>query len=212
MNPSCPYCGNNPVPHRFYRYSESLNIFLTPLRQKLLYNPLSRFLKRAEWLSKFENYFLGLGEALGIISSRTDCKLCKVRRAQVLWEEAKMRGIEMRELLLFGKPVDSYVAEKLAQSFDVPPRRMTGAEIGRSEGRKSETKIIFSGLPRPAGYVNKWLDLMDDKWLFKKVMMENGLPVPMGGSCWTFGQAKKIFDAVDNSPCPLFGKEGERFP
>ncbi len=197
MKTTCPYCGNNPVPHRFYRYSENLNIFLTPLRQKLLYNSLSRFFKGGTWPGKVGNLFLDLGLFLGIVKLRREPKLCKVRRAQVLWEEAQKRGIEMSELLLFGRPVDTYVAEK-------------------SQNTKHKTQIIFSGLPRPVGYVNKWLDLMDDKWLFKKVMMQNGLPVPMGASCSNYNQAKKIFNKIQdlskNRPPVGGGKSDLRLP
>jgi len=193
MKTSCPYCGNNPVPHRFYRYSENLNIFLTPLRQKLLYNPLSRFFKGGTRPGKIANLFLDLGLFLGAVSLMRDVKLCKVRRAQVLWEEAQKRGIEMGELLIFGKPVDIYVAEKkypLTIIHNPLPSKIKDKRL----------RIVFSGLPRPVGYVNKWLDLMDDKWLFKKAMLQNGLPAPMGASCSSFSQACKIFNRIQKSP------------
>lgn len=202
MKTACPYCGNNPVPHRFYWCSESLNIFLTPLRQKLLYNPLSRFLKSGLGAGKLENFFLGLGLRLKILSRRSDVKLCKVRRAQVLWEEAEKRGIDMSELLLFGKSVDCYVAEKkypLSFIYNSLPSKIKDKRL----------RIIFSGLPRPAGYVNKWLDLMDDKWLLKKVMIKHGLPVPMGASCGTFKQAEKIFFGIQK-PVIIKPRAGSR--
>jgi D-alanine-D-alanine ligase-like ATP-grasp enzyme len=176
----CIYCGNNPVPHPFYYFSESLNIFLTPLRQALMYNPVARFIKRGRFLDFFEKLFLALAEKLRIITRQPDAKLCKVRRAQVLWDEAEQRGIVMNELLLFGKPIDTYIADK-------------------SEIRNPKSEIVFNGLPRPAGYVNKWLDLMDDKWLFKKIMMKNGLPVPIGASCSNFRQARLIFKEIQKS-------------
>lgn len=190
MKTPCPYCGNNPVPHRFYWCTESLNIFLTPLRQKLLYNPLSRFFKSGKWPIKLGSFFLDLGEKFGIVKRQTNCKVCKVRRAQVLWEEAQKRGIKMSELLVFGRTVDTYVAEK------------SQTTTHETQSTKHKARIIFSGLPRPAGYVNKWLDLMDDKWLLKKAMTQNGLPVPMGASCSSFNQARKVFNSVQNSPRP----------
>jgi hypothetical protein len=177
MKTTCVYCGKNPVPHWFYRYSESLNILLTWPRQKFLYNPLTGFFAKREWSSFLEKLFLDLGMFLGVIKLRGDVSLCKIRRAQVLWEEAEKRGIKMRELIIFGRAVDTYVAEKI---------------------RNPQSAIVFNGLPRPAGYVNKWLDLMDDKWLFKKIMMENNLPVPMGASCSNFRQARKIFNEIQN--------------
>ena len=186
---SCKFCGNNPVPHLIFKINESLNILLTPLRQKILYNPLARCAIKLGWNTKLANFFLALGESLKIISRRSSPTLCKVPRAKVLWEEAEKRGIVMEELLLFGRPFDSYLAEK---------KNPTSLNLDSSQLRIKDERsgIIFSGLPRPEGYTNKWLDLMDDKWLFKKVMLKNSLPVPGGESCRGFRQAKNIFQRI----------------
>ncbi len=154
------------------------------MRQLVLYNPATRMAARFGWGGKLVKAVLALGQTLKIITSQPDRKKCKVRRAQVLWEEAEKRGILMKELLLFGKPFDCYVAEK---------QHPSSSKI-KDEG----SRIIFSGLPRPAGYINPWLDLMDDKWLFKKKLMAEGLPVPIGASCRSWGQAKQIFDKIQH--------------
>lgn len=186
--PKCIYCGNNPVPHWMYWYNESLNILLTPLRQALLYNIFTRNFKKIGLDGLLARILLSTAEVLGIISRRKNLRECKVRRAQVLWEEAEKRGIEMQELLLFGKPIDTYVAHKKNAATE---------------------NIIFSGLPRPAKYTNPWLDLMDDKWLFKKRLLENGLPVPAGGSAGNFREALKIFNSV-NKPVIVKPRSGSR--
>ncbi len=198
----CLFCGNNPVPHTIFWINESLNILLTPLRQKLLFNPVSRFAAKKAWNIQVSKFFLTLAEGLKIISRRSDKNLCKVPRAKVLWDEARRRGIVMEELLFFGRPFDCYVASNKKfpiSNFQFPKKY----EIKNSKTKKiknSKTKkIIFSGLPRPDNYSNPWLDLMDDKWLFKKVMMENGLPVPRGSSCSSFAQAKEIFTNLKKS-------------
>jgi cyanophycin synthetase len=178
MKVSCPYCGNNPVPHRFYWLTESLNILLTPLRQKLLYSNPASFFKTSRWLNGVEALFLNLAIFLGAAKINYDISLCKVRRAQVLWEEAQKRGIKMGEVLLFGKAVDTYTAKKQITNNTEPKQ------------------IVFSGLPRPKGYSNKWLDLMDDKWLLKKEFKKFSLPVPDGASLYTLRQAKDIFNKI----------------
>lgn len=168
---SCVYCGNNPVPHFIYWYFESVNILLTPIRQLIL-----RFFS-------FINLDLGLplvalGKAFKIIAENNDITKCKSERAKVLWEEASKRGIVMKELLLFGKPFDVYLAEK----FKV---------------NNLKSKIVFSGLPRPKNINEAALDLMDDKAILKKKFILAGLPVAEGGSVWNFSEAKNIFKKVN---------------
>ena len=167
------------MPHSINWYFESLNILLTPARQLVLYNPVTALLARHGWGSRLAKIFLSIAEGLKVISRQSDVKKCKVRRAQVLWKEAEKRGIQMQELLLFGKPFDTYIAEKIHPSSP-----------------EHKVRLIFSGLPRPAGYFNPWLDLMDDKWKFKEKFLKEGLPVPLGGSCFSFKQAKKIFEKI----------------
>lgn len=179
---NCPYCGNNQVPHGINWYFESLNILLTPVRQLVLYNPVTRLATRSGWGWGFAKFLLTVGEGLKIITRQPDITKCKVRRAQVLWEEAEKRGIQMQELLLFGKPFDTYVAEKIYPSSP-----------------EHKVRLIFSGLPRPAGYLNPWLDLMDDKWKLKEKFLKEGLPVPLGASCSNFWQAKQIFNKIQSA-------------
>jgi cyanophycin synthetase len=177
MKQSCLYCGNNPVPHLIFWYNESLNILMTPIRQKVLYNFFARFIKQRNLGQKIALIFVGLGENLKFIGRQKDIKKCKVRRAQVLWEEAYKRGIEMSELLIFGKAFDTYIATY------------------KIEGSKVKS-IVFSGLPRPVGYSNRWLDLMDDKWLLKQVIQEHHLPVPAGAAVTRLSQAIEIFKQI----------------
>ncbi len=186
---NCAYCGNNQVPHGINWYFESLNILLTPARQLVLYNPVTALLARLGWGRGVAKIFLAVAEGLKIITRQIDVKKCKVRRAQVLWEEAEKRGIKMQELLLFGKPFDTYIAEKFyPSSFVLNPSFL--------EPKLKKVRLIFSGLPRPAGYFNPWLDLMDDKWKLKEKFLKEGLPVPLGASCFSFRQAKQIFNKI----------------
>jgi len=172
----CPYCGNNPVPHFVFWYDESLNILFTPLRQRLLYNPLTKFLKNRRLDQKIWHTVLFFLKFLGVIKIQDDPAKSKVRRAQVLWEEAGRRDIQMQELLFFGKAIDVYSAQYTVDS------------------KKKE--IVFSGLPRPLGYINHRLDLMDDKAWLKKLFEQNYLPVPKGAAVSGFAEALKIFQKI----------------
>lgn len=185
MKAKCPFCGQNQVPHFLYWYNESVNILLTPLRQKLFYNSFSRWLKLKGFTEKMARAFFKIGKFFGIIKLRNDIAKCKVRRAQVLWEEASRRGIQMNELFLFGKPFDCYIAKKGNHEF------------------------LFSGLPRPARIANPVLDVMDDKRAFKNIMLKNGMPVPAGGSVTKFKQALEIFKKI-RKPVIVKPRSGSR--
>lgn len=109
----CPYCGNNPVPHVLSWYFESLDVWLAPLRRFFAYNRVTRLLQSRWREVGGTRAVVWMLLRLRILSEQNDITACKVRRAQVLWEEANRRGIKMTELLLFGRPFDMYAAENV---------------------------------------------------------------------------------------------------
>lgn len=185
MTKQCLYCGKNPVPHFLYWYNESLNILFTGVRQKILYNSFSEILVKHSVVYNFERAILKIALWLRIVRTQSNIEKCKIPRALVLWEELVKRGGDMQELLLFGKPIDVYIA------------------------KKSGKQLVFSGLPRPAGYFNKWLDIMDDKWVFKKELIKNNIPVPSGRAVTSLSQAKKIFNEIQK-PVIVKPRSGSR--
>ena len=168
----CPWCGNNPVPHFLNWYFESINVAFTPIRKFLLYNKLTVRLKHLAIRYCLGNRLVDFCAGIGALTFQKNRAKCGVPRAQVLWEEAEHRGINFSELLLFGRPFDTYMAEK------------------------NGTAIVFTGLPRPAFYDNSVLDTMDDKGEFQKVMRKAGLPTPAGGSTAIFSGALNIFRSI----------------
>ncbi len=175
---TCEYCGNNPVPHFVYWYFESLNLFLAPIRRVVLYNNFS--LKIKKFFAKILpiNFWLKIFVFFRVITFNTNIEKCKVTRAKVLWQEANQRGIEFKELLLFGRPFDVY-------------------EAGYQAPTKSY-KLVFSGLPRPKNYDDRNLDRMDDKGWLKNILLKNNLPVPLGGYASSWLGAKKIFNNIQD--------------
>jgi hypothetical protein len=173
----CVECGKNQVPHFLYWYFESLNILFGPIRRFFLKLKFFEGVKKILKAVGFSDRLLGLAKALGVIRFSADINQCKVLRAKVLWAEAKVRGINMQELLLLGKSFDTYIADSNQLSAN-------------------QQRLIFSGLPRPVNYNNSALDWMDDKWLLKQKFISENLPVPLGGSVLTFKQAVKIFNQI----------------
>ena len=147
---SCPYCGDSPVPHGLFYFASLMSFFLD--------NHIARTTKHApqflrdfvDWLIYFIlDVFVFL--RLGRLSD--DISLAKTFRSRVIWEEAKERGIEMKQLILFGKPMDQYRTVKAGRgvyfdSLPIPPRRLLMKK--------------------------NW----DDKFVLKEELGKRGVPVP----------------------------------
>lgn len=93
-------------------------------------------------------------------------------RTKCFWEEAKRRGIKMKQFHL-GPVHDTFIAE--------------------FKGKK----IQFDGLPRPAVENSPALMWMDNKGIMKKKFQKEGIPVARGGVAFTKRGAMKIFDRID---------------
>ena len=173
--PSCIYCGNNPVPHFTHWYFETVNILLAPIRRTLFYNPLSRLLGRVLSRAGIASRLVSVLVFFRLAAYQDDPAKCRVRRAQVLWEEGNKRGIQMRQLVFLGKPLDCYWARK----------------------REGGKPLVFFGLPRPAAVASDSLDWMDDKRILKTFFHKHGLPVPKGDSVSSFKQASRLFGSIE---------------
>ena len=110
---------------------------------------------------------------LGYFSDEPDNK--DTWRTKCFWEEAKKRGIKMREFHL-GPIRDGFVAEY-------------------SSGVASKI-IIFDGLPRLGSKESSALKWMDNKGIMKIKFLKEGLPVARGGVAFTKKTALKILNNI----------------
>ncbi len=92
-------------------------------------------------------------------------------RTKCFWDEAKRRGIKMREFHL-GPIHDSFIAEY-----------------------KGKT-LLFDGLPRHGLEESSSLKWMDNKGIMKEKFLKEGLPVAPGGVAFTKKKARQIFDSL----------------
>lgn len=175
---SCPYCGNNPVPHYLNWYFDTINILFERLQVWFLCNPIAKFLSR--WEDDITLWIIGLGRLLFMIKLAKKPGPRTLDRARVLWEEAEKRGLEMREVRIFDRGVDLYIVRK-----SIP-------------GKWRKKIIIFSGIPRPYMADQSNLLTLDDKWIFKKTCEKNNLPIAHGGHAFSFQEAKDIFDRIEH--------------
>lgn len=112
---------------------------------------------------------------LGYFSDQPDNK--DTWRTKCFWDEAKRRGIKMKEFHL-GPISDGFVAE------------YPSTKLGTSK------TIVFDGLPRPGFKESPALKWMDNKGIMKEKFLKEGLPVAAGGVAFTKRAALKIFNSI----------------
>ena len=93
----------------------------------------------------------------------------KGQRGRVLWIEAESRGIQMRSISVFGKPIDVY------------------------EATKNGKTMVYTSVPTGEVLQNDALFWMDDKALLKQKLEPTGVPVARGGSFRKYSDALKRF-------------------
>ncbi len=87
-----------------------------------------------------------------------------------MWIAARERGIQVKQLKVFGNFLNVFLADYKGKPF------------------------IFEALPRPLG--SRRLDWIDDKAHIKKLFRENGIPVAKGGSYFSYQKALETFKSL----------------
>lgn len=147
---ACPYCGDSPVPHGLFYFASLMSFFLD--------NHIAKTTRHApQFLRNFVDsliyFILDAFVLLRMARLSDDITLTKTFRSRVIWEEARRRGIEMKQLILFGKPMDQYRTVK------------------RGKGVYFDSLPI---LPERLNMKKNW----DDKFVLKQELIKSGVPVP----------------------------------
>ncbi len=168
---TCPYCGNNPVPHLGHKFYGSLDIALAPVRQKLMQGWFGRFTDRFATGIAFGLFYLL--KPLGVIPINRDINQIPFERARVLWAEANDRGIPFEEIKPFNQSIDLYRAQIRGKH------------------------IYFMNLPRKESTTTSNLSWVDDKHLLKKKFLAHHIPVAPGSAFTNINEALEAFQALD---------------
>jgi hypothetical protein len=169
----CPDCGPETVPHWIQRLSVRISTVLDYVTMPLEYirarlTPIAVLLRPGRMAPAFAMAFAAIG--FGRIVTEPDDQVNW--RTRVVWDEAKRRGIVMKEFRPFG----------LA-------REIFYATYG------SDT-LTFDGVPRPRGAHATSLNWMDNKGIIIEKFRAEGIPVPQGRSCSTVAQAEEEFKKI----------------
>ncbi len=147
----CVYCADAPVNHRLHYVISALAVAFDTQMLKVT-RRAPDFLRRfVDWLL---NVFFEILLFLRLAKLSDDIELAKTFRSRVIWEEARKRGIEMKQYIMFGKPIDQY------------------------RTRLNGKVMYFDSLPIPsqlAAMHKSW----DDKLILKKELSKHGVPVPV---------------------------------
>lgn len=147
---SCSYCGDAPVSHIIFYFVSLVSGNIDNHVLKVAKHAPEILRVFVDWmiLCSFEMFLF-----LKLARLSSDIDLARTFRSRVIWEEAKRRGIEMKQLILFGAPLDQYCA--------------------RINGKL----VYFDSLPIPPKFLimkNNW----DDKFVLKQELSKKNIPIP----------------------------------
>lgn len=168
----CAECGGVGISHRTKYLSVAVDTFLTPFFTPGAFTrPI--FLKVDTLVTEALPDIFYFCVRIGIAKKQMEIDEHTQLLAQMLWKEARTRGINVWEFRLFNLPRNVFIAE------------LPGGK-----------NIFYEGTPLPPHSVDqaRWID---DKAEMKKHFIELGIPVAKGGSASTKNKAKEIFEKLD---------------
>ncbi|MEI8338153.1 MAG: hypothetical protein WCF92_03345, partial [bacterium] len=165
----CLYCGNNPVNHKTVFFMQSLSVFLSPIMRPSAYLENWVTFKVAKTIAIPYMYFFRL---VGMLKMNTDSKLAHTERSEVIWDEAKKRGIQMEQFVIWGKPIEQYRAKINNEWF------------------------YFESLPIPPKMNSIAYAWIDDKAILKKKLLAKNIATPNGGSVSNWKKALETFNKL----------------
>ena len=146
----CIYCGDAYVNHTLHYFLSLFSVAFDNHIGKTVKHAPNFMREFVDWLLLA---FFEILLWLRLAKLSDDINLAKTFRSRVIWEEAKRRGITMRQFIMFGRPIDQYRT--------------------RLNGRL----FYFDSLPIPSklqAMRKNW----DDKFLLKKELSKKNIPVP----------------------------------
>lgn len=147
----CPYCGDAKLNHTFSYINSTISLFIEPsLYFVIKHSP--NFIKN--FVEFFIEILVRILVFLRIAKINTDLSKAVTFRSRVIWEEALKRGIKMEQVIIFGKPTETFKATINGKN------------------------IYFNSLPVPAHMLDSVTENWDNKFYLKKEFIKIGVPVP----------------------------------
>jgi len=168
----CSACGSVRVNHRLVFFLNLANEFV----DKIGYIHLPSFI--ADKNGKIDNFIkdfvFSFLHFFSIVNYHSEIGDKINGRSKLIWEEAINRGIDMRQIFIFGKPVDFFKAKINNQTF------------------------FFQSLPIPPWFSRRGYDWVDDKFIFSRKLEKAGIPSPKTKRILFFKDALYAFNDFKN--------------
>jgi len=180
----CEYCGDSPVNHRLAYISQTIGVYFEPVFLFVTKSKIARsFL---EWLANsFQKFFYFTSIKMQILHYGKNKADAVTGRSRVIWDEAEDRGIVMRQVVIYGKPIEQYRA-KINNKWE-----------------------YFESLPIPKNLPSSGYDFIDDKVKLKDVLNTHNICVPKSISVSSKQEAIDAFNKL-NKPVIVKPRIGSR--
>ena len=166
--PSCPYCGNNPVHHRFAYLDSICALFML----KCLRNQNTTLLRYTE---RLEDYLIRVlivfFTLVRVASFRSNDAEPISDRSRVVWDEAVLRGMQIEQMYIFHKATEHF----------------------RVRTKKKWHYFMSIPIPPSRSKAERWID---SKYELKRFFEKADVRVARGGKARTHAAALHIFDSI----------------
>ncbi len=180
---TCSACGTSPVNHRTFLAMGVIDELLEKT-MGTLFGWIR--IPREGYISNAVNAGLvGFFRLFGLARFSDDRSKAASGRSELIWEEAHRRGIEMQQIVMFGKYLEQY-----------------RAKIG---GRW----VYFQSIPIPYWLPQKGYDWVDDKFKLSERLEHAGIAAPKARRVSSFAGAKRAFEELQK-PVIIKPRSGSR--
>ena len=166
----CSACGTSPVNHTLARVVNSISGIVEPLGHFIFgWIPVKNGGTLMNTLDGIRYAFLS---SVGMVKWSDDIEKATTGRAKLIWQEARDRGIDMQQVIIWKKPVEQYRA--------------------KIDGKWQ----YFESLPIPSWLPQSAYSWLDDKFILKKKLTRAGIAVPKAKVFATWSGAQKAFEVL----------------
>lgn len=177
---SCSACGTSPINHELLFTFNILEETIGKLGEVFLRINSSKKIGNAT-----EKLLHSILSVVGVVKFSKDVEKASSGRSKLIWEEAVRRGINMEQIVIFGKPIEQYRAKINNKTY------------------------YFESIPVPPWLAQAGYAWIDNKSTLAKNLRKHNIPSPNTQVILTASGAKEAFKKL-SKPLIIKPKNGSR--